>query len=37
MENYNHFLILNNACGSVYLECTDFIPNPLTREALQQT
>lgn len=34
MENYNHFLILNNACGSVYLESTDFIPNQLTRKVL---
>ena len=36
MENYNHFLISNNACGSVYLESTDSGSNTTLQNLFHQ-
>ncbi|WP_270639795.1 DUF3800 domain-containing protein [Longibaculum muris] len=36
MENYNHFLISNNACGCVYLESTDSTNNTMLQNLFHQ-
>lgn len=36
MENYNHFLISNDACGSVYLESTDSGSNTTLQNLFHQ-